>query len=256
MVLDAARPPQGHGLRRGLPELQHLQRRRVRRAQGPGRGDQIRLEHGKPIRFGKDGSRGVALIGNAHAAIVDVDDVGEDTLLVHDAHRRTRRWPSCSRGWRTARPAPTPIGIFRQVDRPVYGQQMQPQIEDELDRRGPGDLQALLDRHGDLDRRSVRVLLVSGHPTVSEHVRRRCWARTTPRSSRSRPPSAPSPCWRRARPSTSWSVTTTRIRPAGSTSPAACATWAAWARPCRPCCCCWRARPTRGSRTGRRPTPG
>ncbi len=105
---------------------------------------QIRLEHGKPIRFGKDGARGVALIGNAHAAIVDVDAVGEDSLLVHDAHRSD---PSLA--FMLARLAhgpttPTPIGIFRQVDRPVHGQQLQAQIQADLDRRGPGDLQALL----------------------------------------------------------------------------------------------------------------
>jgi len=35
---------------------------------------------------------------------------------------------------------PTPIGVFRQVQRPVYGLEMQRQIDAAVERRGPGDL--------------------------------------------------------------------------------------------------------------------
>ena len=105
---------------------------------------QIRLEHGKPIRFGKDGAKGVVLIGNAHAAIVDVDAVGEDALLVHDEHRSDPSLAFVLSRLAHGPTGPTPIGIFRQVDRPVHGQQLQAQIQADLDRRGPGDLQALL----------------------------------------------------------------------------------------------------------------
>ena len=48
----------GRGLRRDLPELQRVQRRRLRRGAGKGKEEnQIRLEHGKPIRFGAEGER-------------------------------------------------------------------------------------------------------------------------------------------------------------------------------------------------------
>ncbi|HEY4280898.1 MAG TPA: 2-oxoacid:ferredoxin oxidoreductase subunit beta [Conexibacter sp.] len=88
---------------------------------------QIRLEHGQPIRFGVDGELGVATTGFAGGAqadggleIVRVADAGEDKLLVHDAHRED---PSLA--FALARLAggphePTPIGVFRDVERPVH----------------------------------------------------------------------------------------------------------------------------------------
>src|ERR671923_329161 len=47
----------------------------------------IPLVHGEPIRFGPDGSRGVVIDSQRGAHIVDVADVGEEALLVHDETR-------------------------------------------------------------------------------------------------------------------------------------------------------------------------
>src|SRR3954451_1652450 len=47
----------------------------------------IPLEHGKPIRFGNDGEEGVALDGQGRARIVDVAEVGEEHIPVHDEQR-------------------------------------------------------------------------------------------------------------------------------------------------------------------------
>ena len=47
----------------------------------------IDLKHGEPIRFGADLERGVALNAFGECEIVNVADVGEDRLLVHDEHR-------------------------------------------------------------------------------------------------------------------------------------------------------------------------
>jgi len=82
--------------------------------------NQIRLEDGQPIRFGSDNERGVARAADGGLAIVNVADVGEDALLVHDSGRTD---PSLA--FSLARLAedptePTPIGIFRAVQRPVY----------------------------------------------------------------------------------------------------------------------------------------
>ncbi len=49
--------------------------------------NQIRLEAGEPIRFGVDGERGVVRGADGWLSIVDVADVGEDALLVHDPTR-------------------------------------------------------------------------------------------------------------------------------------------------------------------------
>jgi 2-oxoglutarate ferredoxin oxidoreductase subunit beta len=83
--------------------------------------NQIRLEPGAPIRFGVEGERGVARADDGGLEIVSVADVAEDALLVHDPRRTD---PSVA--FALARLAedptgPTPIGIFRDVERHVYG---------------------------------------------------------------------------------------------------------------------------------------
>jgi 2-oxoglutarate/2-oxoacid ferredoxin oxidoreductase subunit beta len=88
--------------------------------------NQIRLVHGEPIRFGADASRGVARGQDGDLKLVDVADAGEDAVLVHDAHRED---PSLA--FALARladrhrvhglPGPTPIGVFRAVERPLHG---------------------------------------------------------------------------------------------------------------------------------------
>ena len=78
------------------------------------------------------------------ARIVDVAEVGEDALLVHDEARtdpsvafmlsRLSRGPS----------EPTPIGIFRAVQRLEYGSEVEAQLDAAIADKGPGDLAALL----------------------------------------------------------------------------------------------------------------
>src|SRR5438874_9202313 len=48
--------------------------------------NRIHLEHGKPVRFGAEEEKGVRMREDGSAEIVDVATVGEDALLVHDAH--------------------------------------------------------------------------------------------------------------------------------------------------------------------------
>src|ERR1700689_5415729 len=47
----------------------------------------VPLEHGKPLRFGPDGEKGVIIDNNGSAVIVEVSEVGEERLLVHDESR-------------------------------------------------------------------------------------------------------------------------------------------------------------------------
>ena len=83
--------------------------------------NQIHLEDGQPIRFGVDGERGVALAPDGGLRIVDVADVGEDALLVHDAHRSDSGLAFSLARLAEDPTGPTPIGIFRDVQRHVYG---------------------------------------------------------------------------------------------------------------------------------------
>ncbi|HEY2653098.1 MAG TPA: 2-oxoacid:ferredoxin oxidoreductase subunit beta [Solirubrobacteraceae bacterium] len=83
--------------------------------------NQIRLQAGQPIRFGVEGERGVARAADGHLQIVPVDEVGEDALIVHDPARRDPGLAFSLARLADDPTGPTPIGIFRDVERPVYG---------------------------------------------------------------------------------------------------------------------------------------
>ncbi len=114
---------------------------------GKGReANQIRLEHGKPIRVGTEGDRGVVRGPDGHLGIGDA--AGADAVLVHDAHD-----PNPSLAFALAhlseRPTgPTPIGIFRAVDRPVYGEATSRELAAARAEVGTDDLDSLF-RSGD-----------------------------------------------------------------------------------------------------------
>ncbi|HLM10197.1 MAG TPA: 2-oxoacid:ferredoxin oxidoreductase subunit beta [Thermoleophilaceae bacterium] len=100
------------------------------RAKGQKEHNQIRLEHAQPIRFGPEGERGVVRGPDGRLGLVSVADVGEDALLVHDAYRSQ---PSLAfeLAHLAALPrGPTPIGVFRAVERPVYGEELQNGLDD------------------------------------------------------------------------------------------------------------------------------
>jgi 2-oxoglutarate ferredoxin oxidoreductase subunit beta len=106
--------------------------------------NQIRLEHGAPIQFGPEGERGVVQRSDGRIEIVDVADVGVDGLLVHDAHRADPSLAFALAHLAERPTGPTPIGVFRAVERPVYGEAMDEQLASARERFGPGDLAALL----------------------------------------------------------------------------------------------------------------
>ncbi|MDQ6615507.1 MAG: 2-oxoacid:ferredoxin oxidoreductase subunit beta [Actinomycetota bacterium] len=104
----------------------------------------IPLVHGRPVRFGVNLERGVVVDSQGRARIVEVADVGEEAILVHDERRdepglafllsRLARGPY----------EPTPIGVFRAVERSDYGSLVNHQVLEASKRRGPGDLSELL----------------------------------------------------------------------------------------------------------------
>ena len=116
---------------------------------GKGReSNQIGLEHGQPIRFGADGERGVVRDASGRLRIAEVGEVGEDALLIHDAHD-----PNPSRAFALAhlaeRPSgATPIGVFRDVEREVYGEAQGRELAAVREELGPAELDGLL-RSGD-----------------------------------------------------------------------------------------------------------
>jgi 2-oxoglutarate ferredoxin oxidoreductase subunit beta len=110
--------------------------------------NRIELRHGEPIRFGEDGSRGVRLRPDGSVEVVDVAEAGEDSLLVHDeAHTEPSIAFALSR-LTIGTVGAAPVGVFRKVDRPVYDALMAEQLADAKEKKGEGDLTALL-RAGD-----------------------------------------------------------------------------------------------------------
>lgn len=106
----------------------------------------IRLVHGQPVRFGVDGSRGVVRAADGSLQVVDTDGLDPDRLVVHDAHAAD---PSSAFALsRLSDPmtlANTPIGVFRDVDRPTYDELAVGQVQQaKAAAGGTADLAALI----------------------------------------------------------------------------------------------------------------
>ena len=104
----------------------------------------VPLTDGEPIRFGEDGEHGLVLRPDGTVEIVDVASVGVENLLVHDEHRDNPGLAFQLSHLARGPFEPTPIGVFRDVERPEYGEQMAEQIEAATERRGVGDFAKLL----------------------------------------------------------------------------------------------------------------
>ena len=81
----------------------------------------VLLEHGKPIRFGADGRKGIVLRGMAAGPWPSSARTAcaRRTCWCTTPVRRPARWPICWPRW--GRPiSPRRYGIFRQVERPTY----------------------------------------------------------------------------------------------------------------------------------------
>ena len=98
------------------------------------------LEHDKPMRFGKKMEKGIRLNG-LKPEVVRVADVGEKNLLVHD-EKATE--PTLAYFLSRMRPPgfPTPLGVLRAVDKPVYDQALLEQVR-EAQSQAPPDMNAL-----------------------------------------------------------------------------------------------------------------
>ena len=103
----------------------------------------IPLHHGEPICFGEELERGVVQRTDGHLEIVDVAAVGEDAILRHDAHAEDPGLAFALSRLSSSVQEPTPIGVFRSVERAEYGQKLQAQVDDAIEAKGEGDLAAL-----------------------------------------------------------------------------------------------------------------
>jgi len=104
----------------------------------------IPLVHGQPIRFGADNERGVVQRSDGRLEIVDVAEAGEAALLVHDEKSDDPSLAFALSRLASGPTEPTPVGVFRAVERPEYGEELSRQIVRAQEQRGAGDLGALL----------------------------------------------------------------------------------------------------------------
>jgi 2-oxoglutarate ferredoxin oxidoreductase subunit beta len=104
----------------------------------------IELEHGKPLVFGKKRDKGIRLNGLRLEVVPLGNGVVEDDLLFHD-----EKQPDSTLAFLLAQmrypDLPEPIGVFRDVERPIYEQLVESQLREAQAKQGPGDLQAMFD---------------------------------------------------------------------------------------------------------------
>jgi len=104
--------------------------------------NQIRLEHGEPIVF-DEGTRCISVGDNGRLVITETASTPKERIVVHDVHGRPSlafALSHISRG-----PSePTCIGVFREVERPIYGEAMMKQLATAAERLGRGSLDTLL----------------------------------------------------------------------------------------------------------------
>lgn len=108
----------------------------------------IDLQHGEPIRFGRDGHRGVVMGSDGRLRIVEVDEVGVDALLVHDAHRDDPGLAFALARLSHDDHSATPFGVFRDVQRGEYASLVASQVDQVKASKGAPDLAVLLRSNG------------------------------------------------------------------------------------------------------------
>ena len=104
---------------------------------------QLVLEHGQPLIFGKNRDRGIRMNGQRLEVVQLGNGISEQDLLVHDEQDTALAFLLS-----TLEPPtfPTPVGVFRAVDRVSYDDAINQQIQQAKEQQGDGDLDALINQ--------------------------------------------------------------------------------------------------------------
>jgi 2-oxoglutarate ferredoxin oxidoreductase subunit beta len=108
---------------------------------------QLKMEHGKPLLFGKDNKKGIRF--NAQTAELEVVTVGEGgvaekDVLVHDVKRDDPTIAFMLANLSLKPGFPTPIGVFRDVSRPTAEELTWDMINAAKSKKGDVDVSKLL----------------------------------------------------------------------------------------------------------------
>jgi 2-oxoglutarate ferredoxin oxidoreductase subunit beta len=107
----------------------------------------LRMEHGKPLLFGKDNKKGIRF--NAQTAELEVVTLGENgvtekDILVHDVKREDPTIAFMMANLSLKPGFPTPIGVFRDVKRPTAEDLTWDMINAAKSKKGDVDVTKLL----------------------------------------------------------------------------------------------------------------
>ncbi len=106
----------------------------------------IYLEHGKPLIYGQDRTRGIHLRGLHAEAVTLTNGTTQTDLLVHDERDPDTTLPHLLS--RMIYPnLPECVGVLRCVERPTYGDLLDAQIDDAVRAEGAGQLDELFAGH-------------------------------------------------------------------------------------------------------------
>ncbi|MBZ0200936.1 MAG: 2-oxoacid:ferredoxin oxidoreductase subunit beta [Ignavibacteriaceae bacterium] len=110
------------------------------------RGDKLLfLEHGEPMVFGTNKDKGIILEG-LKPIVVDIANgkYSINDLLVHDETDQSRLYAMLLAHLDETEGFPTPIGVYRKIDRPTYDEGVENQIKNVTAKFGEGDLEKAL----------------------------------------------------------------------------------------------------------------
>lgn len=106
------------------------------------RGDNtLQLEHGKPLVFGKERDKGIRLDG-FKPQVVSLNDYSESDLLVHN--EKSKELAFILAHMNDNNGFPLPLGVFLDIERTTYEDELSRQVADAIAKQGEGDLDALL----------------------------------------------------------------------------------------------------------------
>ena len=102
---------------------------------------ELRLEHGKPLLFGPADARKAVIMKGVTPTVVDAKSVPESDLWVHDEKSVNAAKLLADL---FAPDFPVPIGVFEDIEAPIYEDVLLDQEKRALSERGPGDIAKLL----------------------------------------------------------------------------------------------------------------
>lgn len=104
----------------------------------------VKLEHGKPLIFGKDKNKGIRIVGMTPEVVT----IGENGITEKDIFVHNENIPDPTYAFMLSRfthPAfPVPFGVFRMVEATRYDDEVEKQLKSVQEKKGKGDMAALL----------------------------------------------------------------------------------------------------------------